>query len=552
MLLTAVDKKYLFAEAQFLIKSCAKFEPKQRFYLYLVNTEKYWDKEIKKWHQNIIIEHAEFSYDPEKWRGLMCSARSMPLESVLTSYKEPTIYLDSDILLREPLTELFEQLKDNDVLIRLRSELKLKGPAGTEHSSKFNSGVIAVSPTEQAIKFVKEYNGRMHNHIASGEPAILNLGNVCTYIDQEYLYLVYLDMKDNLKFRPLDIKFNDPYFNDKSVVWHGKGVARTALKYKREKSRYESKLKFIKYSIHYYTSPQTIYHTLNSIPNNFFFQTLKKGVRKRGKNMKLLHYTDLFNPERYLKEFKSYINEVEYTDRTPLNTEMFYMWCMIRTLKPEIFIESGTFKGYSASIICEALSRNDNNPKFITIGFNLDNCIPYATKRLSKYKFAKVIEGDSREYLKNFKIINKRAAFFVDGPKGSNMYPLFKIILKKFPDFQFIGVHDCNKENGSGNRYCINNFFGREFPILYSDIPFQEKYSHLDKPLINASTVKQWRPYHFNDEPIESYGTETGYIIGLYKEDVNDLEKFYYGVSRYWRISLKSKLATVLYKYIKK
>ncbi|GAI37357.1 unnamed protein product, partial [marine sediment metagenome] len=144
MLLTAVDKDYLLKEGQFLIKSCAKFEPEQKFYLYLVNAEKDLDEEIKKWHPNIIIEHAEFSYDPEKWRGLMCSARSIPLESVLTSYKEPTIYLDSDILLMGHLTELFEQLKDNDVMIRLRSELKLKGPAGTEHSAKFNSGVIAV------------------------------------------------------------------------------------------------------------------------------------------------------------------------------------------------------------------------------------------------------------------------------------------------------------------------------------------------------------------------------------------------------------------------
>lgn len=255
MLLTAsAYDKYFFDETQYLIKSCAKFEPDQKFYLFLINADKSVDKEIQKWHPNIIIDHAEFKYDPEKWRGLMCSARTIPLEKALTTYREPLIYLDSDIILRGPLTELFDQLKDYDLIVRSRPNLKTKGAAGTEHAGKFNSGVIAISPSEQAITFIKEYNRRVRSHIKSGRPIDFIDNGIYTAIDQEYLYLVYLDMKSNLLFCPLDDKFNDAYLNDKSVVWHGKGVARTALKYKREKSRYESKLKFIKYSIYCFVS----------------------------------------------------------------------------------------------------------------------------------------------------------------------------------------------------------------------------------------------------------------------------------------------------------
>lgn len=62
---------------------------------------------------------------------------------------------------------------------------------------------------------------------------------------------------------------------------------------------------------------------------------------------KCMNYKDLFSPEDYLKEFNEFLGTVEYSDRNPLNTEMFFMWCMIRRFKPLLFIESGTFRGYS-------------------------------------------------------------------------------------------------------------------------------------------------------------------------------------------------------------
>ena len=109
---------------------------------------------------------------------------------------------------------------------------------------------------------------------------------------------------------------------------------------------------------------------------------------------------EFFQDDEYLDEFEDFVGTVTWSDRNPFNTEMFFLWSMIRSTKPKLFVESGTFKGYSANLICEALERNGNGAEFITIGFNFQNCLPFARRRLEGYRFARVIEGDSREILK--------------------------------------------------------------------------------------------------------------------------------------------------------
>lgn len=221
-----------------------------------------------------------------------------------------------------------------------------------------------------------------------------------------------------------------------------------------------------------------------------------------------------FYKDEYLDEFERFLQSVEYTDRNPLNTEMLFLWSMIRASKPELFIESGTFRGYSATFICEAMKRNGNQVSFVSMGYNLENCIPYARHRLELYRFARVVEGDSRILInKYWKAETRKTAFFVDGPKGRNMPPLFFSILRNFHNIEFIAVHDCERDSGSGNRWYLENFFGREFPIFYCGTSFQEQFSFLDKPLIGKSEISPWRPYFRNNRHRESYGTETGYVL---------------------------------------
>ncbi len=244
-------------------------------------------------------------------------------------------------------------------------------------------------------------------------------------------------------------------------------------------------------------------------------------------------YNKFFFSEQYLEEFTNFLTTIQWSDRSPLNTEMFFLWSMIRATKPKLFIESGTFRGYSANFICEALRLNNNGAEFITFGFNLENCLPFARARLKKYPFAKVIEGDSRIHLKSRPIETRSTAFFIDGPKGRNMPPLFSVIGKKFTNIQFVAIHDCQQESGSGNRKYLTKFFGGEYPIMFCDPAFQNKLSHLDKPLIGKSELVDWKPHHWNGAKQNSYGTETGYVLPILGKTGTPLSRNIFYLKRY-------------------
>lgn len=253
--------------------------------------------------------------------------------------------------------------------------------------------------------------------------------------------------------------------------------------------------------------------------------------------MEHLH-DSFFYTDEYLDEFENFYREVEWSDRNPLNTEMLFLWSMIRSLKPKLFIESGAFKGYSANFICEALARNDNDAEFVTYGFNLDNCIPFAQERLAKYPFARVVEGDSREAIRAFSGENRPTAFFIDGPKGRNLPPLLLTLKAQFSDVLFMAVHDCEKESGSRNRDVVQKFFGREYPIMFCDAAFQEQFAYLDKPLIGKSELVDWKPFYWNGVKRDSYGTETGYVLPVLGPIGTPITRALFGAERYTRFFL--------------
>lgn len=232
MLLTAVDDRFL-DEASFLIRSCARHAPQQRFYLLLVNSNEQRVKQLRTCHAGLIVEHAQWEYDPQRWRGLMCSARSIPLVHVLETYGEPTLYLDSDTILRRPLDYLWKLLEEYDLLVDYRPQVKVRGAGGTLHGGTFNSGVIATRPNENTLAFFREYDRTIRAWIATGKPLCHfdEAAGVSTCIDQEFLYTVYEQFRDRLRFQPLPKKFNDPRLRADSVIWHGKGTARERPRY---------------------------------------------------------------------------------------------------------------------------------------------------------------------------------------------------------------------------------------------------------------------------------------------------------------------------------
>ncbi len=239
MILATCDKKYL-PRVKNLIRSCARHEPDQRFYLLLINTDTPLDREIGNWHPDIIVERVWWPYDPINWHGMMSSARSIPLEKVLEQYEEKIVYLDSDIIVRSSLIEIFSILDDYDLTVKYRPQLNQRGPGGTEFAAKFNAGVIGIRPSTTGLKFVRRYNQLIQEHIASGKPLKYRLEdeNIVSSIDQELLYVTYLEFQQELLFKPLPEKFNDAKFNPHSLIWHGKGSAYKHPLFVSERWRY--------------------------------------------------------------------------------------------------------------------------------------------------------------------------------------------------------------------------------------------------------------------------------------------------------------------------
>ncbi len=241
MILTAVDDNFL-PEAVSLIKSCASRAPRHRFYLFLVNSTEERIVRVRRFHPNLIVEHVQWPYDAQRWRGLMCSARAAPILYVLETYKEPALYLDSDMLVMGSIDGLFAELESYDLMVQYRPEADVLGAGGTRKAGRFNSGVIALRPSDVSIEFARRYDRRIREWIDTGKP-LCRYDEDCgieTCIDQEFLYLVYEQFRERLRFAPLPDKFNDSRFRPDSIIWHGKGVSRKRLPYVLAKLSYDN------------------------------------------------------------------------------------------------------------------------------------------------------------------------------------------------------------------------------------------------------------------------------------------------------------------------
>jgi lipopolysaccharide biosynthesis glycosyltransferase len=261
VILTAVDDSFL-PEAIYLIKSCGRYEPQRRFYLYLVNSSEERAAELHKYHPNLIVEHVQWDYEANRWRGIMCCARSIPILHILETYNEPLVYLDSDVLVVGDLGELFAEFESTDLLVKYFPDRDVLGAGGTKHGAKFNSGVIAISNSEQGKEFAREYNRRLREWIVSGKD-ICKTDESCginTCVDQEFLYVVYEEFKERIRFKPLPLKFNDSKFDRNSVIWHGKGRARKKPQYVREKLYYQTKLVYYCYFAVMYPVLRMVYY----------------------------------------------------------------------------------------------------------------------------------------------------------------------------------------------------------------------------------------------------------------------------------------------------
>jgi len=161
--------------------------------------------------------------------------------------------------------------------------------------------------------------------------------------------------------------------------------------------------------------------------------------------------------------------EKERSDRSASPIEMVYLAKWIAHYQPALFIESGSDIGYSAECICEALDKHVEKPLFYTVEPDPARA-HYTRTRLERFPFATSITDKSDRWLKTWpRRVNAPVAFFIDGPKGVKMLPVFCDIMRRFTNIQFIAIHDCYE--GGQQREVVIQFFAHEYLTMFTGLP---------------------------------------------------------------------------------
>jgi Methyltransferase domain len=157
------------------------------------------------------------------------------------------------------------------------------------------------------------------------------------------------------------------------------------------------------------------------------------------------HCQRLVEPTDFLS-IKSVFNLHGYEENGILPLESVVLWALIRHYRPEVVLESGTYRGQSAVVLCEALAHNDGFREFHSISPNEHNTHEVARQRLGGFPFARIHEGFSEIILPKLLEMSrdKSVALFLDGPKAQD--GAFTDVLDKIDDptrVSFVAVHDC-------------------------------------------------------------------------------------------------------------
>jgi len=129
-------------------------------------------------------------------------------------------YLDNEDVLKDKLVECY----DTDPVIYYKNKIKLK-----------NNSIMK--------EYAKRLKENIQNYLDTKKDPVYYHKDIhlVTCIDQEMIFTTYLEMKDKIKFFPLNNIYNDTQYTKEGIIWHAKGVHRTypeylieCWKYKRE------------------------------------------------------------------------------------------------------------------------------------------------------------------------------------------------------------------------------------------------------------------------------------------------------------------------------
>jgi hypothetical protein len=245
MITTIVDKTYLYREARYLLSSIYKYMPDEKVYLFLVNCDDAVKQDVLSWNPNIIIDFRVFDVPKEQYKSYMYVMMTFVFDWLLNEIKikENIIYLDADIVLKGTLDNLYKDLDDYDLMFRYHPFNRMRGPTSKEFGGIMNNGCVAIKNNTIMAEYSRKLKQNIQNYLDTKKDPVLFVEEekVITCIDQEMEFTTYLDMKDKVKFFPLDNIYNDTQYTDIGIVWHAKGNHRSYPEYLIECQKYGRK-----------------------------------------------------------------------------------------------------------------------------------------------------------------------------------------------------------------------------------------------------------------------------------------------------------------------
>ncbi len=231
--------------------------------------------------------------------------------------------------------------------------------------------------------------------------------------------------------------------------------------------------------------------------------------------------------EQYESEFKEVASRTSYAPGGIIFSEAFLLYSMVRSSKPEVFIESGTMNAVSSYFTASALKKNQNSAKMFCLSLFENDEYKIASEKLKPYDFVTLEVGGSQELIDKLmpQYAHSKVAFLIDGPKArsASWDILTKKIATHFTNILFIcfdSMQDhvpysskaynltrgINVERIKVMHLYQNYFNDRNYQFFVPGNQFCRKFHYLNEELYKYRNERwgkffPWAPYHVDRIP---------------------------------------------------